>query len=100
MTPSLIAKLCCPFDKHDLELETFTRDTDNNIIEGMLSCTHCRRYYPIVYGVPIMSPDEYRQQELELPMLKRWESKLGERSLDNFRLSENSSTTIDRKSIE
>lgn len=94
MTPELIAKLCCPFDKHDLDLNIFTRDTDNKIIEGMLVCKHCRRYYPIVYGVPIMSPDEYREQELELPMLKRWEHRLGEGSLVDFRLEDGKKETF------
>jgi uncharacterized protein YbaR (Trm112 family) len=63
-----INKLCCPFDKQDLTLQVFIKDTDQNIIEGILSCATCLRKYPIVYGVPIMSPDEYRQIKLEQPI--------------------------------
>jgi len=67
-----INKLCCPFDKQDLTLQVFIKDTEQNIIEGILSCTACLRKYPIVYGVPIMSPDEYRQIKLEQPIVDRW----------------------------
>ncbi|WP_295769609.1 Trm112 family protein [uncultured Mucilaginibacter sp.] len=72
-----IEKLCCPFDKHDLTLQVLAKDTTENIIEGILSCTHCQRKYPIVYGVPIMAPDEYRQIPLEQPILERWKLEYG-----------------------
>jgi len=72
MRTKTIEKLCCPFDKQDLKLEVFVKDTDQNILEGMLSCFKCSRKYPIVHGVPIMAPDEYRQQELEQPIIEQW----------------------------
>ncbi|MVN92276.1 Trm112 family protein [Mucilaginibacter aquatilis] len=72
-----IEKLCCPFDKHDLTLQVLVKDTTENIIEGILNCTHCQRKYPIVYGVPIMAPDEYRQIPLEQPILERWKLEYG-----------------------
>jgi uncharacterized protein YbaR (Trm112 family) len=72
-----IEKLCCPFDKHDLNLQVLAKDTDQNILEGILSCTHCQRKYPIVYGVPIMSPDEYRQIKLEQPIMEQWKLDYG-----------------------
>jgi len=72
-----IAKLCCPFDKKDLELQVLAKDTNENIIEGILSCIHCQRKYPIIYGVPIMSPDEYRQIKLEQPVIERWKLDYG-----------------------
>jgi uncharacterized protein YbaR (Trm112 family) len=67
-----IKKLCCPFDKQDLELQVLAKDTDQNIIEGILTCSTCQRKYPIVYGVPIMAPDEYRQIQLEQPIVEKW----------------------------
>lgn len=72
MKLNTIAKLCCPFDKQDLELQTLAQDLNQNIIEGILSCTTCHRKYPIIYGVPIMAPDEYRQMALEQPVVDRW----------------------------
>jgi uncharacterized protein len=86
MQQSLVEKLCCPFDKHDLNLKVFVKDPNENIIEGLFTCTHCKRYYPIVYGVPIMTPDEYRQVELEQPVMQRWEKNLDFSQVDAFRL--------------
>ena len=59
MKTSLIKKLACPFDKKDLDLKIIRQEGDT-IVEGIFTCTHCKRYYPIIYGIPIMSPDEYR----------------------------------------
>ncbi|WP_118195965.1 Trm112 family protein [Albibacterium indicum] len=72
MRLSTIDKLCCPFDKADLTLKIITQDLEENIHEGMLTCNYCKRYYPIIKGVPIMNPDEYREFQLEEPHLKSW----------------------------
>ncbi|MDO5510845.1 MAG: Trm112 family protein [Weeksellaceae bacterium] len=72
MHKDLFQKMCCPFDKHDLDLKIFLEDDDNNILEGLLTCKHCERYFPIIYSIPIMTPDEYRQKQLEEPILQRW----------------------------
>jgi uncharacterized protein len=71
MKKQLLDKLCCPFDKADLELTVYKQEGEQ-VKEGVLSCASCSRYYPIVFGVPIMSPDEYREKSLEAPILKRW----------------------------
>lgn len=72
-----IAKLCCPFDQQELKLQVLAQDLEQNVIEGILSCNECLRKYPIVYGVPIMAPDEYRQLALEQPVLDRWKLEYG-----------------------
>ena len=71
MRKETIHKLCCPFDKHDLELTVVTRSIDDTILEGILSCTSCDRVFPIISGIPIMNPDEYREFHLERPLLER-----------------------------
>lgn len=71
MTLKTIQKLCCPFDKQDLSLEVFAKDINENILKGILSCPECKRLFPIVHGVPIMAPDEYRQPHLEKPLLEK-----------------------------
>jgi uncharacterized protein YbaR (Trm112 family) len=86
MRQSTIDKLCCPFDKADLELQVIAKDLDENIIEGILTCKTCSRYYPIAKGVPIMSPDEYREQQLEQPMLENWKEHLQDKQVESFRL--------------
>lgn len=72
-----IEKLCCPFDKKDLKLDIFVKDVNLNVLEGILSCSHCERKFPIVHGVPIMSPDEYRQIGLEQPIMEKWKIEYG-----------------------
>lgn len=71
-----IEKLCCPFDKSDLTLKIITKDKQNSVLEGILSCADCKRVYPIVTGIPIMNPDEYRDFDRERPMLQKWEKLL------------------------
>lgn len=65
-------KVCCPFDKHDLDLQIITLEEETEeVIEGVLSCEHCRRVYPIISGIPIMVPDEYREKKLEQPLFDK-----------------------------
>jgi uncharacterized protein len=71
MKKTFVSKLCCPFDKSDLQLKV-VNEVDDEIREGLLTCSVCNRYFPIVYGIPIMSPDEYREQSLEDPLLQKW----------------------------
>lgn len=82
MKLALLEKLACPVDKGELKLKTFVEKEDA-VQEGLLTCRICGRYYPIVYGVPIMSPDEYRERALEEPILKRWGLQLSDK---NFKL--------------
>lgn len=72
MKAETIENLCCPFDRSDLQLTIITTDIDKNIVEGLLHCKQCTRVYPIVKGIPVMSPDEYREFTLEQPLLERW----------------------------
>ncbi|MCK0145370.1 hypothetical protein MWU78_06940 [Arenibacter sp. F26102] len=83
-----INKLCCPFDKGDLSLTEITKDVNDNILEGFFVCSSCNRLYPIVKGIPIMSPDEYREYKLEQPLVERWQKHLKGQTFENFRLTE------------
>lgn len=69
---TILNKLCCPYDKGELNLDIVTQDVKENILEGILSCNDCKRIYPIVKGIPIMNPDEYREFEMEKPILQKW----------------------------
>lgn len=90
MKTSFLKKLACPFDKADLDLKIVKQEEDE-IMEGVLTCPQCQRYFPIVYGIPIMSPDEYREKSLEQPLLKRWGLLTQSRS-KQFTLTETSVT--------
>lgn len=81
MKISTVEMLCCPFDKQDLKLHIITQIEDK-ITEGYFVCTDCQRIYPIIKGVPIMNPDEYREFSLEQPLLEKW----GLKSTPQFRL--------------
>lgn len=81
-----VKKLCCPFDHADLELKIITRDASEDILEGILLCADCRRVYPIISGIPIMSPDKYREFKLEQPLLEKWNKFLGGKRIENFRV--------------
>ncbi|WP_161888590.1 Trm112 family protein [Pontibacter russatus] len=86
MNPSLLNKLCCPLDKQELESKVFVQHENGDIIEGLLTCPACRRYYPIIYGIPILTPDEYREKALEEPILKKWGLALTESGAGSFLL--------------
>lgn len=76
MTPSLLHKLCCPVDKHDLEHQVITETEEGEILEALLSCPECGRYFPVIYGIPILIPDEYRDESMERPLLREWSDML------------------------
>ena len=93
MQRKLLDKLCCPFDKSDLELTVFHEDEHGEIYEGLLNCPTCNRYYPIIFGIPIMSPDEYRERQFELPVLQRWGLMIDEKN-NSFVLDSGSKTKL------
>ena len=81
-------KLCCPFDKSDLKLEIIEQTVDQDIRIGSLTCTTCKRFYPIISGIPIMNPDEFRDSEIEKIYYESL-SRLGHpKQIENFRLIE------------
>ncbi|KOS05588.1 hypothetical protein AM493_05730 [Flavobacterium akiainvivens] len=97
MKIATIKKLCCPFDHADLQLTTISTNLEGDVLEGFLHCTTCTRLYPIVKGIPIMSPDEYREFSLEQPLLERWEKHLEGKTYKNFRLTGTAVNVIDKQ---
>jgi uncharacterized protein YbaR (Trm112 family) len=53
--------LCCPLDKHDLELDIDQREGDE-ILAGTLTCPECGEQYPIEDGIPNMLPPDMRDE--------------------------------------
>jgi uncharacterized protein YbaR (Trm112 family) len=91
MKKSMLDILACPMDKH-YPLELFEinikKDNENNndynnsnivITEGILFCTKCSRFYPIIDEIPVMLPDELREKQTDIDFLKRWNNKLPEK---------------------
>ena len=91
MTKELLEKLCCPIDKHDLEMNIINETEDGEILEGLLTCPECNRYFPVIYGIPILIPDEYREESMEKPLLKKWGFQLTESDDSDLPLLEDKS---------
>ncbi len=79
MNKSMMNILACPIDKsHPLEL--FEISTKGEIVsEGVLYCTKCSRFYPIIEEIPIMLPDELRDKKQEMEFLKNNKEQLPEK---------------------
>ena len=53
------------------------------IVEGILYCKKCLRFYPIIDEIPIMLPDELREKEKDLEFLNKWKNNIPQKILDN-----------------
>jgi uncharacterized protein YbaR (Trm112 family) len=62
MKESLLDIVCCPVDKHELELRGAERDGDDEIESGELVCTECGEAYPIEDGIPNLLPPDMREE--------------------------------------
>ena len=72
MKKSMLDILACPIDKH-YPLELFEILSEGQIVkEGILFCTKCNRYYPIIDEIPVMLPDELREKQRDVDFLKKW----------------------------
>ena len=81
MQRKLLQILVWPIDKtyplNLIELE----DKLDDIIDGILYCNKCKRYYPIIEEIPIMLPDKLRNEKLEIKFLNKWKHKLSKNIL-------------------
>ena len=60
-----------------------TKDQIIIIIEGILYCKKCLRFYPIIDEIPIMLPDELREKEKDLEFLNKWKNNIPQKILNN-----------------
>jgi len=61
MQEQLMDILCCPVDKHELDLKANEREGDE-ILSGSLVCTECGEAYPIEDGIPNLLPPDMRDE--------------------------------------
>jgi len=61
MKRDLMDILCCPLDKHDLDLEVDS-EAEGEVLEGRLVCTECGEVYPIEDGIPNLLPPDMREE--------------------------------------
>lgn len=77
MKKRLMEILACPICKHHpLELKVFAEGEE--IEEGMLTCSECGRWYPIIETIPHMLPDELREEREDRDFLVKWEKEAPE----------------------
>ncbi|MFZ0366818.1 MAG: Trm112 family protein [Nitrososphaeraceae archaeon] len=81
--------LACPIDKY-YPLELIEIDTaedkiinENVIKEGVLFCSQCSRFYPIIEEIPVMLPDELRDKEKDIQFLQKWQEKIPSKIIKN-----------------
>ena len=51
-------------------------ELDIVIEEGILFCNRCLRFFPIVEEIPVILPDEIRDKNKDLELLKKWSNYL------------------------
>ncbi len=79
MNKTMMEILACPIDKtYPLELHEIN-EKENIVSEGVLVCTKCSRFFPIIEEIPIMLPDELRDKKLEMDFLKKYQRELPEK---------------------
>jgi uncharacterized protein YbaR (Trm112 family) len=69
--------LACPICKH-YPLQLYIFEEKKEIVEGLIVCGSCKRWYPIIDEIPHMLPDELRNKEEDLAFLRKWKDKLPE----------------------
>jgi uncharacterized protein YbaR (Trm112 family) len=81
--------LACPIDKY-YPLELFEIDTTNDstindavISEGILFCSQCSRFYPIIEEIPVMLPDDLRDKDKDIEFLQKWREKIPSKITEN-----------------
>lgn len=76
MNRKMLDILACPIDKH-YPLELFElKSKEEMVVEGVLYCTDCSRFYPIIDEIPIMLPDELRDKNQDVDFLLENQEKL------------------------
>ena len=71
MKKRLMDILACPIDKaYPLELHIF--EEKDEIVSGILVCSKCNRWYPIIEEIPYMLPDKLRDKRDDLTFMRKW----------------------------
>jgi uncharacterized protein YbaR (Trm112 family) len=83
MQRKLLDILACPIDKsYPLQLLEFEL-REETIVSGVLLCSKCSRYYPIVDEIPVMLPDNLRNKKEDLTFLEKWKDRMPDEVVHN-----------------
>ena len=76
--------LACPMDKaYPLELHVF--EEGDEIVSGIIICSKCNRWYPIIDEIPHMLPDDLREEKEDVAFLRKWREKTPQNTLTEGR---------------
>jgi len=66
------------------EINTVSDPSVNESIikEGILFCSECSRFYPIMDEIPVMLPDELREKEKDIEFLKTWHDQIPDKIIN------------------
>ena len=74
--------LACPVCQHSpLNLKVF--HDEEEVVEGLIFCNKCNRWYPIIDEIPFLLPDEMRNSTDDVPFLLRWKKLFPKKILKN-----------------
>ena len=84
MKKRLMEILACPIDKaYPLELHVF--EEGDEIVSGIIICSKCNRWYPIIDEIPHMLPDDLREEKEDVVFLRKWREKIPQNTLTEGR---------------
>lgn len=84
MKKRLMEILACPIDKaYPLELHVF--EEGDEILSGIIICSKCNRWYPIIDEIPHMLPDDLREEKEDVAFLRKWKEKIPQNTLTEGR---------------
>ncbi len=84
MKRRLMDILACPIDKY-YPLELYVFEERDEIVNGVIVCPKCLRWYPIRDEIPELLPDELRNKRDELAFMKKWKDEFPKKILSEGR---------------
>ena len=82
MRRKLLDILACPIDKfYPLRLLEFSSKAPDVVVDGVMICDKCKRFYPIIDEIPVMLPDDLRNKKEDLEFLRKWKDQIPRETL-------------------
>lgn len=75
MRRDLIKILACCICKNP-QLQLFEFKTEKEVIDGMLFCDKCNRFYPIKNSIPSILPDHLREIKRDLNFIQKYKDQI------------------------
>ncbi|MFX0093590.1 MAG: Trm112 family protein [Candidatus Hodarchaeota archaeon] len=78
----LVDILACPVCKnhplilYKFEMVPIPESSEEEVQEGLLNCTACKRYFPIRYTIPQLLPDYLRKEKKDKAFLQKYRDQL------------------------